>query len=287
MRIAEPAAGLSPVALALRLTLLEILLRPAAAWPLRTALLVLAGVALVHGRLLLAPLTWLLLAALSGLRLVVDWPLADNHAYLLAYWCLAVALAALVPDAHRSLASSARWLAGLAFAFAVLWKAFLSPDYLDGRFFRVTLIQDARFADVAMLLGGLSPEELQQNREYLEPLPEGAELVDARVLVEPPAFRRLAGALTWGGLALEALVAAVFLLPARPLLRHAALLVFCLTTYAFAPVAGFGCLLLVLGLAQTNPAEARTRALYVAAFFLVLTYAEVPWAALLRRSLGS
>ena len=217
MRIAEPAAGLSPVALALRLTLLEILLRPAAAWPLRTALLVLAGLALVHGRLLLAPLTWLLLAALAGLRLVVDWPLADNHAYLLAYWCLAVALAALVADAHRSLASSARWLVGLAFAFAVLWKAFLSPDYLDGRFFRVTLIQDPRFADVAMLLGGLSPEELEENRESLEPLPEGAELVDARVLVEPPAFRRLAGALTWGGLALEALVAAAFLLPARPL----------------------------------------------------------------------
>jgi hypothetical protein len=285
VRIAEPAAGLSPVALALRLTLLEILLRPAAAWPLRTALLVLAGVALVHGRLLLAPLTWLLVAALAGLRLVVDWPLADNHAYLLAYWCLAVALAALVPDAHRSLASSARWLAGLAFAFAVLWKAFLSPDYLDGRFFRVTLIQDARFADVAMLLGGLSPEELAQDREYLEPLPEGAVLVDARVLVEPPAFRRLASALTWGGLALEVLVAAAFLLPARPLLRHAALLLFCVTTYAVAPVAGFGCLLLVLGLVQTTPAEPRTRAVYVAAFFLVLTYAEAPWAGLLRRSL--
>ena len=285
MRIAEPAAGLTPVALALRLTLLEILLRPAAAWPLRTALLVLAGVALVHGRLLLAPLTWLLTAALAGLRLVVDWPLADNHAYLLAYWCLAVALAALVPDAHRSLASSARWLAGLAFAFAVLWKAFLSPDYLDGRFFRVTLIQDERFADVAMLLGGLSPDELAEDREYLQPLPDGAELVDARVLVEPPAFRRLASALTWGGLALEALVAAAFLLPAPRVVRHAALLLFCVTTYAFAPVAGFGCLLLVLGLAQTTADEPRTRALYVAAFFLVLTYAEAPWAGLLRRSL--
>ena len=286
MRIAERAASLEPLALALRLTLLEVLLRPAAAWPLRTAMLVLAGFALVHERLLLAPLTWLLLAALAGLRLFADWPLADNHAYLLAYWCLAVALAAEVPDGHRIVARSARWLCGLAFAFAVLWKAFLSPDYLDGRFFRVTLIQDPRFEDVTMLLGGLSPEELGQNREYLEPLPDGAELLEPRVLVEPPAFRRLASVLTWGGLALEAIVAAVFLLPFPSVLRHAALLLFCVTTYAFAPVAGFGCLLLVLGLAQTNPPETRTRVLYVAAFFLVLTYAEAPWADLLRRSLG-
>ena len=168
----------------------------------------------------------------------------------------------------------------------MIWKAGLSPDYLDGRFFRVTLVQDPRFADVAMLLGGLSPEELQENREYLEPLPEGAELVDARVLVEPPSFRRLAGVLTWGGLALEMMVAGAFLLPVAPPWRHAALLVFCVATYAFAPVAGFGCLLLVLGLAQTKPAESRLRLLYVAAFLLVLTYAEAPWAGLLRSALG-
>jgi len=285
VRLAERVEGLAPLALALRLTLLEVLLRPAAPWPLRTAMLVPAGLALVSERVLFAPLTWLVLATVTGLRLVVAWPLSDNHAYLLAYWCLGVALAALVPNPDRALAFSARWLIALAFVFAVLWKAFLSPDFLDGRFFRVTLIQDPRFADVAMLLGGLSPDELQQNREYLQPLPEGAELLEPPVLVEPPAFRRLASALTWGGLVLEVTVAAVFLLPARPVLRHAALLLFCVTTYAFAPVAGFGCLLLVLGLAQTGPSASRTRALYVAAFFLVLAYAEAPWAGLLR-SLG-
>lgn len=137
-----------------------------------------------------------------------------------------------------------------------------------------------------MLLGGLSGEDLRENREYLVPLPEGAELVDPRVLVEPPAFRRLAGALTWGGLALEALVAGAFLLSCPAVVRHAALILFCVATYAFAPVAGFGCLLLVLGLAQADPGEGRLRALYMAVFLLVLVYAEVPWAALLRRGSG-
>lgn len=279
--------SLAAAGLALRLTLLEVLLRPAAAWPLRAPLLVLAGLGLVREGVLFGPLTWLLLAVLTGLRIFDEWPLADNHAYLLAYWCVAVALAARVPEGQMILARSGRWLCGFAFAFAVLWKAGLSPDYLDGRFFRITLIQDPRFENVAMLLGGLSPEELQENREYLEPLPEGAELLDPRVLVEPPAFRRLAGVLTWGGLGLETLVAGSFLLPVAPVVRHGALLLFCVAAYAFAPVAGFGCLLLVLGLAQTKPAETRLRWLYVAIYFLVLTYAEAPWASLLRRFLGS
>src|SRR5262245_38748333 len=260
------------------------LLRPSAGWPLRAGLLVFAALGLVHEGVLLAPLTWWLLASFTALRLFADWPLADNHAYLLAYWCLALALAACVPEGEQVLSRSAHRLCGLAFAFAVLWKVALSPDYLDGRFFRITLIQDPRFAEVAMLLGGLSPEDLEENPAYLEPLPEGAQLVDSRVLVEPPAFRRLTGALTWGGVALEAMVAAVFLLPVASRWRHAALLLFCATTYAFAPVPGFGCLLLVLGLAQTQGSGTRLRRLYVAAFFLVLVYSEVPWAGLLRRS---
>src|SRR5262245_37597668 len=207
------------------------LLRPSAGWPLRAGLLVFAALGLVHEGVLLAPLTWWLLASFTALRLFADWPLADNHAYLLAYWCLAVALAAGIPEGSRMLARSARWLCGLAFAFAVIWKAVLSPDFLDGRFFRVTLIQDPRLAAGAMLLGGLSPEELREDREYLEPLPEGAELVEPRVLVEPPALRNLASALTWGGLALETVVAVVFLLPARRAARHAALLLFCAVAY--------------------------------------------------------
>jgi len=99
-------------------------------------------------------------------------------------------------------------------------------------------------------------------------------LVEPRVLAEPPAFRRLADALTWGGPALEAVVAVLFLLPAPRLARHAALLLFCAVTYAFAPVAGLGCLLLVLGVGQTDPAEVRLRALYTTVYLLVLLYAE-------------
>jgi hypothetical protein len=56
---------------------------------------------------------------------------------------------------------------------------------------------------------------------------------------------------------------------------------FCVLTYALAPVAGFGWLLLALGLAQCDPQERGLRTAYVATFFLVLVYAGVPWTRLL------
>ena len=63
--------------------------------------------------------------------------------------------------------------------------------------------------------------------------------------------------------------------------RHGLLLAFCLVTYAFAPVAGFGWLLLVMGLAQSAGNRRAPPALYVTAFLAVLFFSEVAWASLL------
>ena len=68
--------------------------------------------------------------------------------------------------------------------------------------------------------------------------------------------------------------------------RHGVVLLFCLTTYAFAPVAGFGWLLIVLGLVTCVPDDRWLRALYVATYATVLLYAEVPWASLALAGLG-
>lgn len=147
----------------------------------------------------------------------------------------------------------------------------LSPDYLDGRFFRVTLSTDDRFAPIARA-AGLTDDQIAANREALEPLPADAEALNGPVLTEPPMLRRVAAVLTWGGMVLELLVAVSFLLRPGPL-AHASLLAFCLLTYAIAPVAGFGWLVAVLGLA-TCPDDRRLRLAYVAAFALILLYSE-------------
>jgi hypothetical protein len=125
---------------------------------------------------------------------------------------------------------------------------------------------------------------LLENREYLFPLPQGAELVDPPRLVEPPALKRLAHIFTWGSVLIEGAVAFVMLIPLPvPLrqIRHLLLLGFCVVTFAFAPVAGFGWLILVMGLAQCDPNQRRMRAAYFIAYLLVLLYSEIPWVQLL------
>jgi hypothetical protein len=271
--------------LALRLTLVGLLLRPMGPWFVRAPLLLLSVLGLVAGSWLRAPALWLVLSVLVGVRVVVEWPLPDNHIYLLAYWLLGIAIALRFADPSAQLARTGRLLLGLVFAFAVIWKAVLSSDYLDGRFFAVTVLTDDRFADVVQLVGGLGDAQLQENRDYLTPLPGGAQLLEPRVLHAPARFRALVIVATWGTLAIEGLAAGLWLAPVSSwwllVARHVVVLSFCLTTYAFAPVAGFGWLLIVLGLSHCATAERWFRPLYVAMFAVVLLYAEVPWAALL------
>jgi hypothetical protein len=267
--------------IALRLTAVALLLRPMGPWFVRPVILALAVVMIVSPAILRSAAAWAVVATLVGIRIVHDWPLADNHIYLLAYWALAIALSLRTTDASANLAHTSRWLVGLAFAFAVVWKVLLSPDFLDGRFFRVTLLTDPRFGDAARLLGGLSAEQLTANREALQLLPGGAELLDPPVILEPTPLRVLAAISTWGVIAIELAVAVLMLARtsvALAMLRHLTLLLFCGITYLFAPVAGFGWLLLAMGLAQLDERQMMLRRAYVCAFVVVIFYGEIPWA---------
>jgi hypothetical protein len=185
----------------------------------------------------------------------------------------------LLPSPFAAVAEMSRWLVGAVFLCAILWKGGLAPDFLDARFFRMTLVTDERFADVSRAIGGLDQAELDANRAALVALPEGAEIIDGPVLTEPPALRRLGLALTWGGFVIETLVAIAFLSPRPALLhqtRHVLLIAFTTLTYAVAPVAGFGWLLAALGLAQCRSPQHTLRVAYVGAFALVLVYSETP-----------
>jgi hypothetical protein len=272
---------------ALRLTLLTLVLRPPGPGWQRGLMWLAAGLALVVPSLAAAPALWWGLTAACVARVVLAWPLADNHLYLLAYWSLAVALALGSGAPVQTLARAARWLVGCTFLCAVLWKGLLAPDFLDARFFRVTLLTDLRFEELTRAVGRLSTDELQESREALEPLPAGAEYLDGPVVRESASLRATALALTWMGFVLEALLAAAFLLP-RPAwlvrLRHPLLIAFCAVTYAIAPVAGFGWLLASMGLAQCEAGHRRTRIAYVAVCALLFVYAETPLLKVLLRA---
>jgi len=264
----------------LQLTAIVLLLRPFGAGWISALVLVGAVLSLLFAAVRRCHATWLALSLLIGARIVAVWPTSDNHIYLLAYWCLAIGLALVTAAPADTLAVSGRWLIGAAFALAVIWKGILSPDYLDGRFFRVTLLTDDRFADAVMLVGDMTAAQIRDARAFLQPLPEGAELADIAWFGEPARLRIFGKIVTWGGLALEGVVAVLWLmwLPrVAASARHIALMLFCVTTYALAPVAAFGWLLATMGLAQCRRDERWLQHAYVVVFFVVLLYAEIPW----------
>ncbi len=264
--------------LVLRLTLLLLLLQPLGNWRVRGIVLALAAAGLLVSALQRRPALWLLLTFLTGWRLFLEWPVSDNHSYLLCYWCLAIFIALRREDGTALLSMSARVLIGLVFAFATLWKLALSPDYLDGTFFRVTLILDDRFEFWTLLLGGMTPDLLESHRAYLSQHVDGVLFQPLDRPAEPASFTRLARAATLWTIAIEGVVAIAFLWPwgkGPAQLRDALLLIFCATTFAFAPVAGFGWLLVILGIAQCAAENHRTRWLYLCVFALILLYREL------------
>jgi hypothetical protein len=264
------------VDLALRLTLLMLLLRQIGTGVVRPLILGLAVLGLLLPNLLRQPGLWIALTLLTGLRVVLDWSLADNHAYLLCYWCFAVSLALFSQDVVKCLSLNGRLLIGWAFAFAVIWKLFLSPDYLDGRFFRVIMLTDTRFADFVQLVGGLTPDLLADLRSFVHgQTPETLTLPQ-----EPARFLWLAQATTIWTVLIEGAVALSFLWPVGrgpSRFRNAFLLCFCIATYAIATVEGFGWLLLSMGIAQCEPQRHWTKLCYLATFGVILAYREMPW----------
>lgn len=264
----EPPGG--ALRLAAALTLVAFLLQPPGPWQIRIPVQALAALGLLWPRAQLAPALWAGLAALEAARVALDWPLADNHAYLAGLWCLAVALALAGAHPAEQLAVSARALVVVVFGFAVLWKGLLSPDYLDGTFFRVTFQLDPRLELPARWLGGLDAAALEANRESLLAAlrsPAGV----APGLVEPARFAWLVAVSTWWTLLIEAAIALVFALPRGPgAVGHGLLVLFCATTFAVAPVAGFGWLLVAMGLGQTRGRAPAWRAAYLGAALLIL-----------------
>ena len=126
-------------------------------------------------------------------------------------------------------------------------------------------------------MGGLTDAQLTANRAALAPLPEGADLLNGPVLVEPPRLRMLGRTLTWAGFLLEALIAIAFLSRWPATLhagRHLLLFAFAGLTYAAAPVAGFGWLLAAMGLAQCRSEQTAVRMGYLVVFAVVTIYAE-------------
>jgi hypothetical protein len=276
--------------LALRLTLLGLVLHPVGNELIRPWILGLAGVGLLFPKLLHRATLWGALTLLTASRVVLDWPLSDNHAYLLSYWCLAVTLSCCDKEQNRVLALNGRCLIALVFGFATLWKLLLAPDFVDGTFFRVTLLVDPRFEGFTRLAGGLSIEQIDTARAALDRHSDGGALEAVAAATPSVWLERLAFAITAWTLAIEFAITVAFCWwqdrgPSK--LRDALLILFCVSTYAIATVEGFGWLLITMAVAQCEADRTRTQVAYLATFALILFYREVSWLTWLADLTGS
>jgi hypothetical protein len=267
-----------PVDFALRLTLVYLLIDELKGpWFGRVIVLVAGGVGLLM-RQHRSPWVWGPIAMAMAAKAVDDWLRVDNHSWLTTWWTLAIWLS-LVAREPRAMAVNGRLLVGLCMAFATVWKAWLTPDFMSGDFFHHNFIWDLRFSQMASVIGSIDLDLLAANR-HLAQSQLTAVVPEPVTLHSAPVLATVARGLAWATVLIEGSLAVGFLLPGRAAwlgFRDWLLIAFCYGTYAIAPVAGFGALLAILGLAQCPARRVWTRAGYLSAFVVVYLHDWVPW----------
>jgi hypothetical protein len=276
-RLAGQLNRVSRVDLVLLLTVLTLLLYHNHFWYLSGPLTAVMVAGLVWAPMRAHAAYWLVMVILITGAGLITWYALDNHQYLFIYWCLAVFLALLLRPEDRDpcLAQSAALLLGTAMLLAAVQKL-LSASYLSGAFFEYTLLSDARFEWLPWALGHLSLAQLQANRALVAALTDGGAPnagASAVTLIVTDQVQRLARAMTWFTVGMEATLALLFLMP-RASARGAAvrsvlLVVFLIAVYPVAPVIGFAWILIAMGLAQLPVEYTRLRATLVGLFVVL------------------
>ncbi len=217
---------------------------------LATALALTAAVVVVMPQARRTPWPWLVFAVFHAVTYATRWYLLDNHDALVAYWAVALVIAA-TGRRNDLLALQARLLLGLTFALATGWKI-VSGQFLNGDFFTLALLVDPRFRGVTETLAGVPVEQVHANADSLASA--GASLTPGSVpLTGVEAVAAVAVVLTVATLVIEAAVALAMLLPEPPTgvrLRSLLLAAFLVGTYVIVPVSRFGILLAAMGVAQ-------------------------------------
>jgi hypothetical protein len=213
---------------------------------------------------------WFFVFVLQFLTCIDAYTTLDNHKWLFAYWSFTLFMASLLDMSEQGdyLARMGRLLIGVCMLLAVSYKAFISPDFVNGSFFEFTLMTDKRFGSVAHLfcdafpsLAEVNERAIAQARSQLSPL---VAQVDFQ-LTSNYLLRRAATVMTWWTLFIETSIGLLFLLPyGGRYLKHILLLVFIVTTYPIAPVIGFASILALMALAHLGNGPIWLRTCYFA-----------------------
>ncbi len=260
------------------LSVLVLLLYGASYWYVSIPISILCLSGILFDRLRLNGYFWFAIACFLLCGIGNNWQTDDNHKYLICYWTLALCICLFQKDDYQVLARVARLLVGLTFAFATLWKL-ISPDFLNGDFFLHCFFYDSRFSVRLVSLGIIGDAPISQASQALKHLTHIGSDVGSIGLPDISHIRPLAIALAYWTVLIEGLIAVSFLcspLTSLSRFRFVFLWIFIVSTYAFAPVIGFGWILLVLAYASCQPDEQAFKKLFIYTFLFLQCF-RLPW----------
>lgn len=241
----------------LLLWLLNVMLWGPQYWYTETLMFLVCVPGLIFKPLRYSPLFWWTVAGCLVHMIVINWAWADNHKYVMSYFCVGIAMSLHVTTENRIdvLCTNARCILGLSMIFATIWKL-ISPEYTSGAFFEVLFLTDRRLDGTVALITDLTYGQLLENQDRVRLLREGYMTwvnPESQQLYSTPMVKWLAWVATWWTVFIEGAKGVLFLIPSRGasvfFWRNFTLVLFCFTTYVIAPVPGFGCSLCCMGMA--------------------------------------
>lgn len=220
---------------------------------------------------------WGILLLSYGLHGYLHRYTIDNHKYLYIYWVAVCFLAVMSKDPKAFFRINARALIIITFFFATLWKV-IAPEFMSGTFMKYTLIQDNRLSYIKSKVANLTEDEATADKNKNRLL---RTYIDTEFTIKPidrPGINWTANVLTYTAVVIEMLVFVAFSLYRFTFfmkIKDYLLLIFVLFTYQLLPVAPFGLLLSIMGIAQIDKNNKPLFAYYIIAFLLLLVASKI------------
>lgn len=238
---------------------------------LKGVLLLMIPAGFIFTKVAVSRVYWSVLVPLVAIGFVPLYHTADNHIFLIIYWLIAIAISLWAVDTRENLAFNAKMLIGLCFAFATFWKI-TSPEFLEGSFFKFTMLTDYRFLEFSEIIGGISSEMRDQNNKVYQLIISSTDRVGTVTLSGTSILTPFSIFMGYWTVFIESWIAIAFLAPRKYKIgqwRDIPLLLFMLTTYPIATVRGFAMLLTVMGFAQCINENRNMRIVYFLVFICV------------------
>lgn len=235
---------------------------------LRGILFLLIPVGFLIHKVTFSKLYWAAIALFVTIGFIPLYHWADNHYFLTVYWTIAVALSMWSLNPKMNISFNAKILIGLCFTFATFWK-FMSPEFLEGSFFKFTMLTDWRFQELAEIAAGVTPEMRSYNNELYRQIISSTERMGSVTLSGTDFLKPFSIFIAYWTVFIEGWIAIAFLVPGKSIIgkwRDIPLLLFMISTYPIATVRGFAALLAVMGFAQCTKENRQMRFVYLIIF---------------------